>query len=35
VLVANDGSTESMAAVDRAIRIAKNDGAELIAPNAI
>jgi nucleotide-binding universal stress UspA family protein len=35
VLVAIDGSTESMAAVDRAIRIAKNDDAELIAFNAI
>jgi nucleotide-binding universal stress UspA family protein len=35
VLVAIDGSTESMAAVDRAIRIAKNDNAELIAFNAV
>jgi nucleotide-binding universal stress UspA family protein len=35
VLVAIDGSTESMAAVDSAIRIAKNDDAELIAFNAI
>ncbi len=31
VLVAIDRSTESMAAVDKAIRIAKNDNAELIA----
>lgn len=35
VLVAIDGSTESMAAVDRAVRMAKNDDAELIAFNAI
>ncbi len=35
VLVAIDGSTESMAAVDKAIRIVKNDDAELIAFNAI
>lgn len=35
VLVAIDGSTQSIAAVDKAIRLAKNDNAELIAFNAI
>jgi nucleotide-binding universal stress UspA family protein len=35
VLVTIDGSPESMAAVDRAIEIAKNDGAELIAFNVM
>jgi nucleotide-binding universal stress UspA family protein len=35
VLVAVDGSTESMAAIDRAIRITKNDDAELIAFHSI
>jgi nucleotide-binding universal stress UspA family protein len=35
VLVAIDGSTESVAAADKAIRIAKNDNAELIVFNAI
>lgn len=35
VLVAVDGSPESMAAVDRAMQIAKNDDAELIAFNVL
>ncbi len=35
VLVAVDGSTESMAAVERAIKITKNDDAELIAFHSI
>lgn len=35
VLVAIEGSTESIAAVEKAIRLAKNDNAELIAFNAI
>lgn len=35
VLIAIDGSIESMAAADKAIRIAKNDNAELVVFNAI
>ena len=35
ILVAVDGSQESSAAVDKAIRIAKNDNSELIAFNVL
>ena len=35
ILVAVDGSQESLAAVDKAIRIAKGDNAELIAFNVL